>query len=474
MKHCLTAIALSSLFCVSSFAAKNEDYLKTPDSMVATDLWKDSWVEGKTYEHVAIFDLQMRVKSSADKDATWLSNLMSWGTHGIEGVMSLSGNSRAVTQVLYKDSSGSPVLFRRYGATNLEPIYWFDTDENPIAGLALRAIFSKGTIKKTVDDFITFVGTIPTVIADITGTTGGTGTPSWLIWAQNLSKMVGLGEKIEDSIRDSVKEYGFEPYETKEGQLVYKLVDRSVLKKLYGSVIDKVDTAISCAMAFNGSTYLLIGDANGGLTPKAINEVSVEKIANQLETGIDEEKLDIIKSIDAPVSLEANSVFKREAWGMNAKIFDNQERSVGDVWEVDAEFMNSFLHPDLKGRFEGRVLLKYEGDEETTIERKNWDTEKFFARKIVLIPAEKGLSTNAKYVERNEKGETTFSLSLNASATHLSIFLDKETLLVRQANLNIFDSSVKEGNLPKSIWTGGLSLNGAATCNVDYFCRSVE
>lgn len=470
MKNHLIALGIALLSCVTA-TAENEysDYVKTPD-IIAADLWKDSWQIGKEYQHLATFDIDAAVKASSRKETSWLEKLCGMAYEDITGHMQLGGTTSAFTTVAHKTENGETLLVRSFGMTDLQPNFYFNTKDYPVAGFVMKTLMTDGEIKTLVNDRLISTIAIGAMIAKVTSTIAS-GNPFIVISEAKrvlydrkstmklVAESIDAGGRLEDYVQGKLYDAGLGILEL-DGEAVYTVRNKSKASKLFGSLNTKANFALKLAESFNNQNYLIFSDKSGSVSSKRVSSKNIENLLELLESKKLAQNIEALKNLDGAVASDAESCFKRESLGLNEKIFGGRERKVGEVWLADADFMNSFLHPELKGKFKGRVLLKYESN---TRAQDYWG-DFFGARKLVMLRRSGEDSTNAAYEEKE------FSLSLNGQRTSLEIFLDEKTLLVREVRLKA-ESDISAGGLPNSIFTRGLKLNGDIECNMNYHCR---
>lgn len=475
MKQKLLTIGVSALFCVPAFAENNENsdydkYLKTPE-IRAAELWKESWQVGKEYQHLADFEINAKVKARPKQDATWWMKMWGKAAEDTVGHLRVGGNSSAFTAVGLKRENGEMLLIRNFLDTDLQTNYYIDTQENAAANFVMKTVMTKGELKKLITkstkDIVTAVAAVKAFVATLG--TGGAAAPAILTAppaaaevAEAVMESLDVGGKIENAVRGQLQDAGLSE-EKKDGETVYLVKNRSRASKYFGDIANKADFAVKLAESFRCRDYLIFAGTDGVISAKQISSKTVRDIEDLREKGALAQNFEALRNLDGKPAKDAESVFKRESLGLNAKIFGNRERKLGDVWFADADFLNSFLHPDLGGKFKGRVLLKYDSD---TRLRDHWDTP-FVARKLVMLQHNGKDSTHAEYEEKD------FSLSLNGSRTSLEIFLDAETLVVREVRIHA-ESDVRSGNLPDTIFTRGLELRGGLECSMRYHCRETS
>lgn len=483
MKQKLLTIGVSALFCVPAFAENNENsdydkYLKTPE-IRAAELWKESWQVGKEYQHLADFEINAKVKARPKQDATWWMKMWGKAAEDTVGHLRVGGNSSAFTGVGCKQKNGEMLLVRNFLDTDLQTNYYIDPKENLAANFVMKTVMTKGELDKLITkstaEIVATVAAVKAYTAAVAATvgTGGTAAAPTIAAAsaayaaakkatEAIMESFDVGGKIEDVVRGQLLDAGLSE-EEKDGETVYLVKNRSRASKYFGDIANKADFAVKLAESFRCRDYLIFAGTDGVISAKQISSKTVRDIEALREKGALAQNFEALRNLDGKPAKDAESVFKRESLGLNAKIFGNRERKLGDVWVADADFLNSFLHPDLGGKFKGRVLLKYDSD---TRLRDYWDTP-FVARKLVMLQHNGKDSTSAEYDEKD------FSLSLNGARTSLEIFLDAETLVVREVRIHA-ESDVRSGNLPDTIFTRGLELRGGLECSMRYHCRETS
>jgi len=464
----LSVLCLAALIYAPAFASANagNNYAKVPNDISSSELWKDSWNAGSQYEHLASYDIRASIKPSTKEDTPWLTRIFSWATSvdDIGNMMSLSGNSRAFSSVLSKSENGEPIIFRTYTGTRAEPNFYWDTSDAPVADFIMKKIEEDGEVSAWVNKWTETIATWGAMLIPWQG--GKVVSPS----AKYFLPMINVGQKTETYVKAKFREMGFESATTEDGQNAWRVKNKDTAKRFLGSIVDKVNTAVSFSHAFEGKNYLIICKGNGEVVSKEITEKNAPVFAKLTSKGISPSDTEILENIEGEPAPEAASTFKREAWGVNEKIFGGRERKVGDIWEADADFLNSFLHPDLCGRFEGSVVLQYQKDTKTVIERDGWESP-FMARKIVLLSASGDKQTDARYLEADKDGKEKFSVKLDGRNTLLEIYLEQDSLLVRRVFINATRARVSDDSLPETFWTKGLCADGDVYFTVNYYCR---
>ena len=125
-----------------------------------------------------------------------------------------------------------------------------------------------------------------------------------------------------------------------------------------------------------------------------------------------------------PADYRVSNIFARETLNVNATIFDIRKRSIGDVWRVDGALLNNFLHPDLQGRFEGTIFLKYMSDERISLAGFPEAKDKVFqTRHLVMMPRHMGMQSRLSY------RETGFRMDYDPDTQDaaVSVWVDKKS-----------------------------------------------
>lgn len=463
-KFSAALIASAALLTVPA-SAENEygTYVSAPEGIRAADMWKTSWVQGREYHSLASFCFDAEIKVKEGEDSSWQSKLCFWSLGDIRGRQKLSGASTASTSVSVNDpASGELALVRNFGTTNVEADFYADTSESWLPNIVMKTVFEDEKIKAYVEDCTKVAVAGGAWIAVTAANCFGVPLPEWAASlpagkvAEIILERTKIGEKLEQEIRGKFRSMGFEEAEL-DGEKVWKVVNKSEAAKYLGKSAEFAEYAVQLSESFRSKDYLIFSDADGIVSAKLVSPENVGEI--------DPKRGDFesLKTISGTTPKDAEACFKREALALNEKLFGGRERKVGDYWEADSSFMNSFLHPDLKGKFEGRILLQYEKDASVV---DKWNG-RFEARVIVMKLRHGNLETNTRYKEDD------FSVSLSGKRTSITFYVDKKTNLLRKAEIKA-ESTMSDGNLPQSIFTKGLRLDGDITCDFSYDCRESE
>lgn len=190
-----------------------------------------------------------------------------------------------------------------------------------------------------------------------------------------------------------------------------------------------------------------------------------------------------------PANDNLEALVKRESFSMTGDLFDSDVRLPGDVWVVDGAFFNSFLHPDLKGAFQGQAVVRYVADEEgdeayiSLPARQAGQPKSYAVRKIEVLPRGKVdggmVSTDLVYDERPVGGR--FWAKYDSGKSDIFFLVDKESghVVYGKMDLNADDT----GALPslslldgfKAAGRGSLQLTlTGEVVNLDDFANSAE
>ena len=199
------------------------------------------------------------------------------------------------------------------------------------------------------------------------------------------------------------------------------------LKKTDADDVKNIATAINAL--FDNARFYLVGVPGEAILAKRLIDadgddgeamrVFSESVTNL--TTLPEKMRDVRMT---PSDYRVSNIFARETLNVNATLFDIRKRSIGDVWRADGSLLNNFLHADLQGRFEGTIILKYEGDEPLSLVSFPEVKDKVFqARHLVMLPRHMGMQSRLSY------RETGFRMDYDPDTQDagVSVWVDKET-----------------------------------------------
>lgn len=477
-KHIVAAGALFA-FASSTFVLANdvEKYMGVPEEMKASSLWENTWQVGYNYEQDASFSFCSKFKAKTKEDAAiWRKVLARAGFSGAENTLLLNGDTSMVTLPLKKgDDNNGLVLHRAYLYSEVQQNLYLDVDE---AGLLVNLIMGTlvkedGKLGKEFDELIqkTIKGGW-TLIGFAAQYFGSPVPPEIDILVDIVVDDIHPGEWFEKKIRRTLRSYGMN-MTTLYGKPVYEVSDKGKARELLGRVSELAHIFCELSEEFNHRDYLILTDVEKKTTGRKVTAHSLKMLAEARKEAEKKEKsfdsfVSDVKTSTVDCGIVAEGVFARESFGYSEKLFGGKQRSVGDVWITDSDFMNSFLHPDLKGKFEGRIVLSYEGD--IQIEDK-WGTP-FKAKKIVMKRKFNDGNRDHRTTVRYE--EEKLKVDLDAENSSVVFYVDDDYVLVRKAEIRVetADSKIKE--LPESIFTKGLECDGDIVFTMNYNCRKKQ
>ncbi len=275
------------------------------------------------------------------------------------------------------------------------------------------------------------------------GVAAATATAAKAEGARRITKLAvqWAGRKAKEVITDESKRLGEENRKVLEGVHFKSYGDSDVrgaemkadswfYKKLSDSDADGVtNIAVTINALFDNGRFYLAGTPGETILAKRL----IDAEGNELEAmqvfcnGITNlvtlpEKMRAVP-LD-PSDYRVSSIFARETINVNAMLFDIRKRNVGDVWRVDGALLNNFLHPDLEGRFEGTIFMKYVGDESQSLVFSPEAKDKVFqTRHLVMLPRHMGMLSRLSY------RETGFRMDYDPDTQDaaVSVWVDKET-----------------------------------------------
>lgn len=285
------------------------------------------------------------------------------------------------------------------------------------------------------------------VASEILSTWGETG---WEISAEWLKKNIGQFDA--------------------EGRL--NIPDDSLIAEKFGAKdrAEIIAQAVAISSNANGRKVAIAQDGKYWRRTKEIQTVksssadpheSVEAFDSYLEQGIE-------------ANPDLQGLVKRESFSMTRDLFDADIRKPGDVWVVDGEFFNSFLHPDLKGAFQGRAVVKYVQDEEgdeayiSVPSLLSGQKKSYAIRKLEVLPQGKVdgamVSTDLVYDERPVGGR--FWAKYERNKSDIFILVDKESGHVVYSKTRLVSDDV--GALPMLALLDGFKAAGKGTLELTF------
>ncbi|MBL9154770.1 MAG: hypothetical protein JNK37_19980 [Verrucomicrobiales bacterium] len=428
--------------------------------------WKASWQEGWTYEHRGDFSLSARAKVKNKSDVFWFQALAS-GVADLAGELNLEvrGNSQAESGVL-QNGNGEILLSRYYPRTDVTRSIFRKPVGDPtivdkLLDFGVDAKKRSPWIKNLMSGLAAKVGTVA-------APTGGLDPASGAV----LAGMVGrwIGEKADDLISAKLKEHGIQ--KRPDGGVEISL-DSALLRAMEVTELlqELANLAMQLNEAFNRRVFLIRAAEKSGeeLDTREIYSEGKDLVtfAEMKASEGAGKAVEWLKSrmpaYKRPKDL-TRGVFQRETFALSSQIFDSQERKPGDTWMVPADFFNTFLHPDLSGRFRGSVVLHYVRDLNMT-DRDDAETV-FAAREIEIL--NNGKIDGRTYQSTLEYVETNFSAKLREDTDGV-LFIDKTHGYLRQANLNMISDA--QASLPDMKILRGFEAVGEVRFEVIYTCK---
>lgn len=463
---------LAGMFVTTNILATNDDnpYLKAPETIRASNLWTKSWEVGYSYEHDASFDFTAKCKMKTRDDANlWNSFWANTGFNGAINTITLNGASSVVTEPLYKNKDRELVLSRTYLFSDVNQNLYCDASDAGIGGSLFAKLQNEGEFKEMVNKITDSLKTLCSYLKDACSFLVNNYLPEYsattevagmlMDEAVNQINQAGeVGEWAEDYTWGKCSELGFERGKL-DGKDVFKLNERSKASALLGKSAQIANIACEVSDEFNhGNNYLVYSDPTGKTSGYNLTSSNAERFFPLLKEKGPSAALPIL----VPASSIANSTFARESFGYCEQLFGSKERVIGETWVANADFMNSFLHPNLKGKFEGRIILSYEGDVSTT---DKWGTS-FKAKKIVMKEKLNNMKTMASYKEDN------FRIDLiDCEKSSIIFYVEEDFSVVRKAEIKIESGAMRDQNMPDHIFTRGILVDGYFTCTMEYNCR---
>jgi hypothetical protein len=435
----------------------------------AGEWWKASWREGWTYEHRGDFSLSVRAKVRNKEEVSFWQNLFGSKASEYLGELNLEarGNSLAHSGVL-RNESGEILLSRVYARTDVTRAIFRDAVDDPT--------FVDQILDQIVDDKLRR-DSFKMLMRSAFGLGGGSG--GLLVGAPPqatgiLGGAIGdwIGGQADDLVGAQLKKHGIQ--KRPDGGI--EIDPNSPLLRLTEAteILAELDNfAMQLNEAFNSRMFLIRAAEKSGeeLDTRQIYTEGkdllefAEKVENEGRSEAVEWLKSRMSSYNRPDDL-VRGVLQRETFALSSKIFDAQERKPGDVWVVSGEFFNSFLHPDLPGRFRGDVVLRYVGDPE--VPSRYDESVVFPAREIEVLY--KGTVAGRSHQSTLEYVEPSFSARLRED-TEGVLFIDKTQGYLRQADL-IMESEARS-NLPEIKILKGFEAVANSRFEVRYTCAGI-
>jgi hypothetical protein len=427
----------------------------------AGEWWKASWREGWTYRHQGDFLLSTRVRIRFDDgkpNVAWWEKLIGGAEkHLGEFNLDVKGNALAESWVLQNKTNGEVFLARFYPRTDVTRALYRKATHPSFIDEVLDAILDPKQREEYLAGMATLLG------SGISITTRA--SPAF---SQIISRFIGA--RADDLIGLGLQKHGIKKRD--DGGIEIS-PDSPLLRqtKTTAALADLANFAMQLNEAFKHRMFLILAKQRSGEwldtreiynEGKALVTFAEKKNTEGVEKALDWLRLKML-SYNKPKVL-VRGVFQRETFALSNKIFASAERKPGDTWVVDADFFNTFLHPDLKGRFRGKVVLHYVEDK--TIHDRDDEKIEFSARIVEIEP--KGKVNGRTVYSDLEYSEPNFTVKMRDD-TDAFLFIDKDGEYVRQAGLSM-KNDIRAG-LPDIKILSGFDVVGETSFEIRYICR---
>ena len=419
-----TAISATAVPTQAQLPMDERDMGKTQHRDAATSEWLKSWHTGEIYKTSAEYDFRGKMELDKDKGANWLQRRTVNNLDVIEEG-AFFGKAISTTFVFHDNPHLRLVRDWQYVAS----FGAWSATATP------RSEVLQGAIRKSVEGdylgrdnrkrFYQILRFVSPVGAKILST-----------WGE------GLWEVTEDWLKSNVGAFD------REGRLV--IAKDSPIGKALGA--DERRKLIEMAMAFsrnvNGKKAVIAQD--GKYTRRVRELGSIDSTDADPFASVETfDKFYLAKGKKPHADLDA--LVKRESFSVTSELFDHDARKPGDIWVVDDDFFNSFLHPDLRGAFSGTAVVKYERDEEGDEAYQSVPgdaagiTRAYAVRKIAVIQhgavGGADVATDLKYDERKVGGR--FSAKYDGTRSDIFFLVDKKTGHVVYSEIKLFADDVE-------------------------------
>lgn len=428
----ISAVTISA--CATLAAPANQaklpvshrDFGPTAGRDEATREWLRSWHKGEVYATQAdyLFEGNMEVEST--EEANWLKR---WAARTVSAVEKGAFFGKAIAKTFVYHEAPHLRLVRDYQYVN--SVGNWGATATPKSQLIQKAI-GKAAEKdllgrKNRKAFYTGFSMIDPVKGALLAEWGD---PVWEVAEDWLARNVGTFDN--------------------EGRL--NITESSIIGKALD--IDERKNMVAMAMAFsegvNGRKIAMAHDGTYTRRTKEIKSLASAK-ADPYESV---ESFDTYLVQGSEASKELQALVKRESFSVMKDLFDSETRKPGDVWAIDASFFNSFLHPDLKGAFRGRAVVRYIDDQEgdkgyfsapgsTTDKMRRYDVRRLEVIEGGKVDGSK-VTTDFSYDERPMGGR--FWAKYDSSNSNVLILVDKNSGHVVYGQMRLYADKV--GALP--------------------------
>lgn len=451
---CLATLACSTTWAESQakLPMDKRDFGKTQHRDSATSEWLKSWHAGEVYKTSAEYDFHADLEVAENKDSPyWLKRWVARKvTDGISTIEKGAFFGKAIsTTFVYQESPHLRLVrdwqyvqsYADWGATA--------TPKNDVVkGCIGSAVKGDWLGRENRKAFYTGLKFMAPGVGEFLSTWGEGGyeiTSGWL--GQNFGTF------------------------DEEGRL--NIPTNSVIAKAMGAAERQKILAMAVAVSQNVNGKKTAIAQDGAWTRR------VREIADLRDTSADPGES--FETFDASYLAKGRephpdlaAIVKRESFSVTSELFDQEIRNPGDVWVVDAEFFNSFLHPDLKGAFTGTAVVTYEADEEG--DNAYWSVpmkaigrpRAYDVRRIRVL--RRGtvngatVATDLKYDEKPVGGR--FSARYDDDRSEIWVLVDKKSGHVVFAEIELFADNVEA--LPMLSLTDGFKATGKANLTMTF------
>ncbi len=463
--------ALGSQIHAEGSGNRFEKQLAPVSAAPVGEWWKASWQEGWTYHHRADFQLSARAQvESVDKVSFW-SRLKTTVADKTVGEVNLNVMGNAAVQSTVIENANNEIFLSRYYQrvdTN-RSIFRKPVGEPSFFDRALTSVLDEEKRNNMIDVITTGGGQV--VGQGVGSLMQAFGIPAGFVTSKSLGLLINnfIGPKAKKFLTESLDKLGVRNLQDGGTEID---PDSPLLQKMASTKIlaDVANLALQISQGFSDRIFLIQASEKSG---HALDAREIYNEGKDLITFAEMTERDGREQAVAWLKTQKNGykrpqevvegVLQRESFALSSMIFDSVKRSPGDIWIVPADFFNTFLHPDLRGKFRGNVILQYVGDSNVT--SYNNESLVFEAREIEILS--KGMIEGRVYESTLEYVEPDFSAKLREDADGV-LFVDKKEGFLRQANLNM-DSDARSG-LPKMRLLDGLEAVGSVIFNVKYTC----
>jgi hypothetical protein len=450
-------IVAMTLFMACVASAQQEGMKKVQQPLPTAqpgEWWRTSWQAGYQYFHDAQFELVCETKFVPGDSPRWIDqvaarNLAMGASLRLGGIAHI--NSFAL------EGSPNPMLARYYESVHVDRKLSgkFQFLTNTTQGMH-QWLFSGG-IKEIVRKAVNWIGS-----AVLTYFTKKPIPPS-LVDASGAGTY--LGKQAQEGTEKYLSEQGLSV--EKDGFQIK--TDSQVFQKLpFANDLKGVDN-LAVQMTEDFRNRFLIMQAQGSRLQVYDGTESAQKLFDVMAKPAEAKKL--ITSLPEPSSDRVKAVLQRETLALNKAIFDGRTRKVGDVWTIDGSVMSGFLHPDLKGNFQGRVVMKYEKDDPARKSEHYKDGGATYKAQVLRIVPSARIKGQPAYSDL-EYVEPKFRAKIN-DQTEATIYVDEKTSMVREAILD-FQTDASREVLPDMVITSGLQAAGKVRLTIHYLATRAE